>query len=91
MYSFTVTHESRNLKQARSKDQYVDLLHMGYCACYSLISFIISQQRGYVNGQIHFFVSVCRQVGFDIIWAPLKIHRAASGEGFSEVPIFDCD
>ena len=30
-------HESRNLKQARSKDQYVDLLRMGYYACYSLI------------------------------------------------------
>lgn len=27
MYSFTVTHESRNLKQARPDGQYVDLLH----------------------------------------------------------------
>ena len=30
MYSFTVTHESRNLKQARPDGQYVDLLHKGF-------------------------------------------------------------
>ena len=35
MHSFTVIHESRNLKQARFFDQYVDLLR--FCARYSLI------------------------------------------------------
>ena len=38
MYSFAVTHESRNLKQARPSGQYVDLLRK--CARYSLIRFL---------------------------------------------------
>lgn len=37
MYSFADIHESRKLKQARQKCQYVDLLRF-FCACYSLMS-----------------------------------------------------
>ena len=57
MYSFTSIHESRNLKQARPKGQYVDLLRYSL-ATPSWVHCMIHQNFTFVNN--YFNVAIFR-------------------------------